>query len=149
MTVPLLLQHTRRHFFGQCTLGIGSMALAGLLNEGRAAAVETKQPHFKPRAKNVIYLFMAGGPSQLELFDFKPELQKLHNQPIPDSFIAGKRFAFMSTFTKEKPKVLGTQRKFGRHGKHGTYISECLPYTASIADDIAIVRSLATNVFNH
>jgi hypothetical protein len=149
MTVSPLLQQTRRHFFGHCALGIGSMALSGLLNEGRAAVADTKQPHFKPRAKNVIYLFMAGGPSQLELFDAKPELQKLHNKPIPDSFIAGKRFAFMSTFTKEKPKVLGTQRKFSRQGNHGTYVSDCLPYIASIADEITIIRSLATNVFNH
>ncbi len=155
MSVNPLLQQTRRHFFGDCAIGLGSMALAGLLNEGRAnpaAALpdsRSLKPHFKARAKSVIYLFMAGGPSQLELFDFKPELQKLHNQPIPDSFIAGKRFAFMSTFTKEKPKVLGTQRKFSRHGKHGTYVSDCLPYTGTIADDITIVRSLATNVFNH
>jgi hypothetical protein len=92
---------------------------------------------------------MAGGPSQLELFDHKPKLQELHNQPIPDSFIAGKRFAFMSSFTKEKPKVLGAQRKFKRCGQQGTYVSECLPHIGSIADEISIIRSMATNVFNH
>ena len=85
-----------------------------------ASPFAPRQGYFPAKAKNVIFMFMAGGPSQLELFDAKPELQKLHNKPIPDSFIAGKRFAFMSSFTKEKPKVLGTQRKFSRYGKHGT-----------------------------
>jgi len=151
---PLLLQ-TRRHFFGQCALGVGSMALASLLHEDALRASPSampgtmKKPHFTPRAKAVIYLFMAGGPSQLELFDYKPKLQALHNKPIPDEFIKGKRFAFMDTFTKEKPKLLGTVRKFARHGKYGTWVSECLPHTAGIVDDLSIVRSLATNVFNH
>ncbi len=87
---PHLLQQTRRHFFRDCALGIGSMALASLLNEGRAAAnplanpLAPRKPHFTPRAKAVIYLFMAGGPSQLELFDYKPELVRLDGQPIPD-----------------------------------------------------------------
>jgi hypothetical protein len=153
---PLLLQ-TRRHFFGQCALGVGSMALASLLNEDAlrgapsAAAIPgaVRKPHFTPRAKAVIYLFMAGGPSQLELFDHKPKLQTLHNKPIPDEFIKGKRFAFMDSFTKEKPKLLATVRKFARHGKHGTWVSECLPHTATVVDDLTIVRSMATNVFNH
>src|SRR5689334_21544346 len=91
MTDPLLLR-TRRHFFHDCALGVGAMGLASLLTQDAAAKPTNPQPHFKPRAKSVIYLFMAGGPSQLELFDYKPQLQKLHNQPIPDSFIAGKRF---------------------------------------------------------
>src|SRR5262249_18820789 len=89
------------------------------------------------------------GPSQLELFDYKPQLQELNGKPIPDSFIKNKRFAFMDLFTKEVPKLLGTKRKFARHGKCGAYVSECLPHTAGIVDDIAIVRSVATNVFNH
>src|SRR5262245_62987564 len=98
---PLLLQ-TRRHFFGRCALGVGSMALASLLAEDAARASApapgvARQPHFPARAKSVIYLFMAGGPSQLELFDPKPRLQALHGQPIPDEFIKGKRFAFMSS----------------------------------------------------
>src|SRR5215468_9489718 len=112
-TDPLLLQ-TRRHFFGQCALGVGSMALASMLSEEALRAGMTpaagagvlRQPHFPARAKAVIYLFMAGGPSQLELFDHKPKLQALHNKPIPDEFIKGKRFAFMDSFTKEKPKLL-------------------------------------------
>jgi hypothetical protein len=126
------------------------MALASLLNEGRAAdPLAPRKPHFAPRAKAVIYLFMAGGPSQLELFDHKPKLNALHGKPIPAEFIKGKRFAFMDTFTKEVPKLLGTRRQFRRHGKAGTWVSECLPHIASIVDDLAVVRSLVTNVFNH
>ena len=153
---PHLLQQTRRHFFRDCALGVGSMALASLLSEGRATAADPfanplapKKPHFAPRAKAVIYLFMAGGPSQLELFDYKPELVRLDGQPIPDSFIKGKRFAFMDTFTKEHPKCLGSRRKFARHGRSGTYASECLPHLAGVVDDLAVVRSVQTNVFNH
>jgi hypothetical protein len=155
-THPLLLQ-TRRHFFSQCGLGLGSLALSTLLSESQAAPAATplinplapKKPHFPARAKSVIYLFMAGGPSQLELFDYKPQLQELNGKPIPDSFIKNKRFAFMDLFTKEVPKLLGTKRKFARHGKCGAYVSECLPHIGGIVDDIAIVRSVATNVFNH
>ena len=155
-TNPLLLQ-TRRHFFGQCGLGIGAAALASLFNDGRAAAddgalvnpLAPKKPHFPAKAKRVIFLFMAGGPSQLELFDYKPKLHELHGKPIPDEFIKGKRFAFMDTFAKETPKLLATRRKFARHGQAGTWVSECLPHIAGIVDDIAVVRSMATNVFNH
>jgi hypothetical protein len=139
---PLLLQ-TRRHFFRNCSVGIGAMALGSLLNEARAAS------HYTPKAKSVIFLFMAGGPSQLELFDDKPKLRELNGQPIPESFIKGKRFAFMDTFTKEHPKCLGTARKFSKHGRCGVSVSECLPHIARIVDDIAIVKSMATNVFNH
>jgi hypothetical protein len=152
---PLLLQ-TRRHFFRDCAVGVGAMALGTLLSEGRANPspplvnpLAPKKPHFDARAKSVIFLFMAGGPSQLELFDYKPKLKELSGQPIPESFIKGKRFAFMDTFTKEHPKCLGTAREFARHGQCGAYVSECLPQIAGIVDDIAIVKSLATNVFNH
>src|SRR5437588_3254425 len=154
---PLLLQ-TRRHFFGQCALGLGSLALASLLSDGKTFASEQamianpltpRQPHFPPRARNVIYLFMAGGPSQLELFDYKPRLQEHNGKPIPDSYLRGKRFAFMDTFAREVPKLLASKRKFRRHGHAGTYVSECLPHIAGIVDDITIVRSVATDVFNH
>jgi hypothetical protein len=153
---PLLLR-TRRHFFHDCAVGVGSIALATLLNEGRTTAQEPalvnplapKKGHFPARAKHVIYLFMAGGPSQLELFDYKPKLQELHGQPIPEEIIKGKRFAFMDTFAKERPKLLGTRRKFARHGQRGTWVSECFPHLAGVVDDLAIVRSMATNVFNH
>jgi hypothetical protein len=150
-TDPLLLQ-TRRHFFRDCAVGVGSMALTSLLQVGaraNEAPMAARLTHHRPRARNVIYLFMAGGPSQLELFDHKPKLQALHGKPIPDQFIRGKRFAFMDTFTKNVPLLLGTQRKFARHGKAGTWVSECLPHISEIVDDIAVVRSLVTNVFNH
>jgi hypothetical protein len=154
---PLLWQ-TRRHFFGQCALGLGSMALASLLGGNEAPAAKElrfanplapKQPHFPARAKNVIYLFMAGGPSQLELFDYKPKLQELNGKPIPDSYLKGKRFAFMDTFTKDVPKLLATRRRFARQSQCGTYVSNCLPHIAGIVDDITIVRSVVTDVFNH
>ncbi len=153
---PLLLQ-TRRHFFGQCGLGLGSLALSSLLTDGRVLAntpapanpLAPRKPHFPARAKSVIHLFMAGGPSQLELFDYKPRLQELNGKPIPDSYLKNKRFAFMDLFTKEVPKLLGTRRKFARHGRAGTYVSECLPHLAGVVDELAVVRSVATNVFNH
>src|SRR5438105_3737014 len=163
-TTPLL-QQTRRHFFQDCALGLGSVALTALFQDGKLGAAASpganasgsplpnplspKPTHFSGRAKSVIYLFMAGGPSQLELFDYKPKLQELHGQPIPESFVKNKRFAFMDTFSKEVPKLLGTRRKFSRHGQCGAWVSECLPHTAGIADDITIVRSVATDVFNH
>jgi hypothetical protein len=150
---PLLLR-TRRHFFQECALGLGSFALASLLNESRAAApaaepLAPRPTHHPARAKNVIFLFMAGGPSQLELFDWKPKLVELHGKPIPEEFIKGKRFAFMDTFAKKVPQLLGTRRKFARHGKAGTWVSECFPHLAGVVDELAVVRSLATNVFNH
>ena len=152
-----LLQATRRHFFAQCGFGLGSLALGSLLHAGSPAAPEalsvdpmaTKPGHFPARAKNVIFLFMAGGPSQLELFDFKPELQKQHDRPIPDSFMRGKRFAFMNTFAKETPKLLGTQRQFAQHGSSGAWVSECLPQVARMVDDLTIIRSMATEPINH
>jgi hypothetical protein len=148
-----LLYQTRRHFFRDCALGLGSMALASIAAEGKETKTNplaTKKPHFAAKAKAVIFLFMAGGPSQLELFDHKPKLTALSGKPIPEEFIKGKRFAFMDSFAGKKvPLVLGTRRKFKQHGKAGSWVSDCLPHTASIVDDIAIVRSLQTNVFNH
>jgi hypothetical protein len=157
---PLLLR-TRRHFFRECGVGLGTMALGTLLaRDGLAAdrAGEVKivdplaprKPHYAPRAKSVIFLFMAGAPSQFELFEPKPALQKYHGQPMPDSFIKGKRFAFMDAFSKEKPKLLGTKRKFlYRAPKSGLQISELLPYFAQVADETCYLRAVATDVFNH
>jgi len=149
-----LLELTRRHFFGHCGLGLGSMALTSLAGGGRASAGEAnplaaRPGHFRPRAKGVIYLFMAGGPSQFELFEPKPKLQEYHGQPIPESFVAGKRFAFMNTFSKERPKLLATKRAFARHGRSGAWVSECLPHTAGVVDDLAFLRSVATEPINH
>src|SRR5438270_904543 len=129
-----LLHETRRHFFGQCALGVGSLALASLLSDGKVFAKEQsafasplapRQPHFPARAKNIIYLFMAGGPSQLELFDYKPKLVELSGQPIPESYLAGKRFAFMDSSFKNKATLLGSRREFARHGQSGAWVSEC------------------------
>ncbi len=149
---PLLLQ-TRRHFFRDCGVGLGTMALASLSGPSAFAAKKTenalKKPHFPPKAKAVIYLFMAGGPSQFELFEPKAALQKYHGQPAPESLLKGKRFAFMDTFSKEKPKLLGTKRKFLYRNQAGLAISELLPYFAQAADEVAFIRTVATDVFNH
>src|SRR6266404_1914882 len=153
-----LLFQTRRHFFHDCALGLGSMALASLLSDNKTFAADEapfanplapKKPHFPAKAKSVIYLFMAGGPSQLELFDYKPKLQELNGKPIPESYLKNKRFAFMDSFTKQVPQLLVAKRKFAKHGECGTYVSECLPHIAGIVDDVAVVRSVATDVFNH
>jgi hypothetical protein len=152
------LLQTRRHFFRDCRMGLGAMALGSLLLDDRLLAGDNSKtprtgtnplaprpPHFAPRAKNVIFLFMAGGPSQLELFDHKPKLQELEGQVIPQSYVENKRFAFL----KSDAKLLGTRRKFAQHGQSGQTFSECLPHMASIADDMAIIKSMATDVFNH
>jgi hypothetical protein len=140
----ILLERTRRHFFRDCGIGAGKMALLSLLGAPAFA-----KRHHQARIDHVIYLFMAGGPSHLELFDYKPELQKWDGKPTPESMLKGKRFAFMDTFAKETPKLLGTRRKFTRNGKNGLWISELLPNIASIADDITILNALSTENFNH
>ncbi len=149
-----LLDLTRRHFFGRCALGLGSVALGSLLNRGQAASdpahpLAAKAPPFPARARNIIYLFMAGGPSQLELFDYKPRLAALTGQPIPDSYLEGKRFAFMDSSFKNRSTLLGTRRQFRQHGDSGMWVSELLPHISGIVDDVTFVRSCATNVFNH
>ena len=153
-----LLHRTRRHFFRDCGVGLGTMALASLIDGHRVRADVSAQPanpldarpgHFPAKAKTVIYLFMAGGPSQLELFDFKPDLQSYNGQPIPESFIKGRRFAFMDTFTKNPPKLLGTRRKFSQRGQSGCWVSELLPHFGGVVDDVTMIRSVATDVFNH
>ncbi len=153
---------TRRHFFGRCALGLGNLALASMLTEGQAAPIPapaaaspaseplTPRPtHHRARAKSIIYLFMAGGPSQLELFDHKPRLNRLSGQPIPDSFLEGKRFAFMDSSFKNKSTLLGSKRTFRQYGQSGATVSDLLPHTAGIVDDIALVKTCATNLFNH
>ncbi len=159
MMVNPILNRTRRHFFRDCGLGLGSMAIGTLTGENPvrgegvpAAKAESgiaRKGHFPGKAKSVIYLFMAGGPSQLEMFEYKPELQKRSGQPIPDSFTEGRRFAFMDTFSREKPKLLGTRRKFARHGQSGAQVSELLPEFAKMVDNVAILKTVATDVFNH
>lgn len=124
-----LLNQTRRHFFKDCAIGLGGIALSEMLNGSSANASSNGGLHHKPRAKNVIFLFMAGGPSQLDLFDEKPELNRWHAKPIPQEFIKGKRFAFMDTFSKETPKLLASPRKFKKHGQSGASISELFSLT--------------------
>jgi hypothetical protein len=167
----LLRDQTRRQFFAQCGVGLGSTALASLIDRDRASAgavpsrpntspspslaprdanpLAERPGHFPARAKSVIYLFMAGGPSQLEMFDYKPQLVERSGQPIPESFVKGRRFAFMDIFTKEYPKLLGTSRAFAQHGQSGAWVSECLPHMAKVVDDLTIIKSVATDVFNH
>lgn len=143
---------TRRHFFRDCRVGLGSIALAALLHDRRVSASQVvsgqfgaKPLHFVPKAKRVIFLFMAGGPSQLELFDFKPKLRELDGQVVPQSYVKNKRFAFI----KQDAKLLGTRRMFSQHGQSGIELSELLPGLAGIADDICLVKSVQTDVFNH
>ncbi len=146
---------TRRTFFGQSGMGLGALALGALVQrEGHAAGAPQRpgagaqrhlQPHHRPRAKSVIYLHMSGAPPTLDLFDYKPKLVELHMQSCPQSLLEGQRFAFI----KGVPKMLGTPHKFQRYGQSGAEISDLLPHTASIADDIAIVRSMVTDQFNH
>lgn len=146
-----LLRSTRRHFFEHCRIGLGAMALAWLSSsETRGEPLPKmplapRPPHFPPRARSVIFLFMAGGPSQLDLFDYKPKLQKLNGQVIPESFVANKRFAFL----KKDAKLLASPRKFSRRGQSGAEMSELLPHLHAIADELCIIRTVATDVFNH
>jgi hypothetical protein len=143
---PLLFE-TRRHFFNRCGVGVGRIALASLL--GKSAGAASKAPHFPAKVKSIIYLFQAGGPSQLELFDYKPALQQYDGKTAPESLLKGKRFAFMDTFSKEPPKLLGTRRQFQRYGKSGLHVSELLPHIGSVADDIALLSGVSTDNFNH
>jgi hypothetical protein len=144
---------TRRHFFSRCGIGLGKLALLSLLSDdllaGPDSPMRVKAGHFPAKAKSVIYLFMAGGPSQFELFDFKPALQKYNNQAVPDSLINGKRFAFMDSFTKDKPKLLGTSRAFKRHGRSDAWVSDLLPRIAGVSDEITFLKGVSTENFNH
>ena len=139
-----LLRQTRRHFFQQAGFGIGSLALSSLLTD-TAAAASTRGLHFAPKAKQIIYLFMAGAPSQLDLFDYKPALTRFDGQPVPEDVIKGQRFAFI----KGVPKLLGSPHSFARHGRCGAELSDLLPSLGEVVDDIAIVRSMQTTQFNH
>lgn len=150
---PLLV--TRRHFFTECGVGVGKIALASLLTESFAShafaappaanPLAAKKPHFAPKAKRVIYLFMAGAPSQLDLFDYKPDLVKYEGKPIPPSIIKGQRYAFI----RPDAAVLGPRYKFAKHGQSGAELSEMLPHLASVVDDICILRGVKTDQFNH
>lgn len=142
---------TRRGFFRSCAGGLETVALYHLLQrEGRAAdarqnPLAVRPPHFAPKAKNVIFLFQEGAPSQLDLFDPKPALEKIHGQPLPESLIRQTKLAFI----KPNAAVLASPRKFTKHGRSGLEFSDYIPHTASRADDICVVRSMFTEAFNH
>jgi len=142
---------TRRHFLKACSMGLGAVALNSMTGLNTFAATpdgSTNQmglPHFAPKAKRVIYLHMAGSPSQLELFDYKPELERLHQQLCPPSLLEGKRFAFING----TPKMLGPQAKFSQHGQSRAWISENLPKFSTMADEVCFLKAVHTDQFNH
>ena len=162
---------SRRQFFsrtaGTVSAGLGAAALASLLPKAAVAGDSVAdatgsiaslvgagrpgvlaEPHFAPRAKRVIYLFMSGGPSQIDLFDYKPQLKKVHGQELPGSVRMGQRVTGMTAGQKSFPCV-APMFQFSQHGQSGTWISELLPHTATIVDRIAIIKSLNTEAINH
>jgi hypothetical protein len=141
---------TRRHFLRTCASGMGGMALGSLFGcggglDGPVDDLARLQPHFPPRVKHVIFLHMAGAPSQLELFDYKPELQRLHNQPCPDSLLEGKRFAFIEGV----PNMLGPQASFAPRGESGLSVSSLLPHFHEVVDRVTLLKAMHTDEFNH
>jgi hypothetical protein len=138
----------RRHFFGKSATGIGMAALATMLGEDALGAEPGQLTRLAPKAKRVIYLFQNGAPSHVELFDHKPELAKRHGQPVPESFVAGKRFSTM-TANASAQKLLAPLEPFQRHGKSGATVSSLMPYTAAIADELCFVKSMFTEQVNH
>jgi hypothetical protein len=146
------LLRSRRDFLTSTASGVGLLAVASLLrDEGLLAAepagpMAVRPPHFAPKAKRCICFYLEGAPSQMDLFDPKPKLNELHGQKLPESLTKNVRFAFIQ---KEGARVLGSPRKFARHGQCGMDLSDFLPHLASCADDIAMVRSMHTEAFNH
>jgi hypothetical protein len=152
------LMMTRRQFFGRCSLGIGTAALATLLTENGHAALlpqggEARPglpglPHFAPKAKRVIYLFQSGAPSQLELFDHKPQLEKYRGQNLPESIRMGQRLTGMTAYQANWPTAPSIY-KFAQHGSSGVWLSELLPHTARVVDELSFIRSMHTEQINH
>lgn len=150
------LEHeTRRHFLSKCGLGLGALWFAGSTGRSWGSSgplvkdptqpLAPAAPHFAAKAKRVIYLHMAGAPSQHELFDFKPELLKLNGKECPKEFLEGKQFAFIQGI----PKMLGPQFEFKQHGKSGAWVSDRLPHFTSVVDDVCFIKSMHTDQFNH
>ncbi len=150
--------HTRRHFLKESAMGLGALALGSLIgcrsrSSDNASTIlfdpanplAPKLPPFPGKAKAVIYLHMAGAPSQLELFDYKPALIKLDGQDCPQSLLEGKRFAFI----RGVPKMLGPQAKFKQYGQSGAWISENLPHFSTIVDEVSFLKAVTTDQFNH
>lgn len=153
------LSITRRHFLSNAAMGMGSIGLAQLLGSLAPASAGTPGaqdrigglpgvPHFAPKAKRVIYLFESGGPAQQDLFDYKPMLNEKHGESLPDSVRGTQRLTGMSAYQSSLP-LAGSAFKFAQHGKSGAWLSEVLPYTATIADDICFVKSMWTEAINH
>jgi len=144
---------TRRRFFQQCGTGMGALALASLLDESLLGADSRPAErgggplgtHFAPKAKNIIYLFMSGAPSQLDLFDYKPELIQRNGQRTPEELVKNIRLAQIG----KDAALLGTPYQFKQHGQAGAWVSELLPHFASLVDEVAVVKSMQTEAFNH
>ncbi|MDH5382726.1 MAG: DUF1501 domain-containing protein, partial [Cyclobacteriaceae bacterium] len=148
--------NTRRHFLRNCSSALGALTLGSLLgcdNSGLNTIQQSlgsdpfspKVPNFSPKAKNVIYLHMAGSPSQLELFEYKPELSKLHGKACPESLLQGKKFAFIEGV----PEMLGQQYAFKQHGESGAYVSDRMPHFANMVDEVTFLKAVHTDQFNH
>ncbi len=149
---PHALDITRRHFLGDCQVGLGSLALTLLVGKNQTVASDNianpmtpRPPHYSPKVKNVIYLHMAGSPPHLDMFDYKPELSRRNGQDCPQEFLRGRRFAF----TSGTPKLLGTPQRFAQHGRSGAWVSEVLPALSTIADELTFIKSMTTDQFNH
>jgi hypothetical protein len=154
------LVETRRHFFGRTAGGIGSAALASLINPNlfaaEAAALPATKvvgglpglPHFAPKAKRVIYLFMSGAPSQLDMWDYKPKMAEWYDKDLPDSVRNGQRITTMTSGQKRFP-IAPSIFNFKQYGKHGAWVSELLPHTAGIVDDLAVIKTVNTEAINH
>jgi hypothetical protein len=139
---------TRRHFFSRASTGLGIAALSSLLSKDAEAAALPGLPHFAPKAKRVIYLFQHGAPSQLDLFDYKPGLEKIHGQNLPESVRMGQRLTGMTAYQANFPTAPSLFR-FSQHGESGMWFSELLPHTARIADRLCIIKSMQTEAINH
>jgi hypothetical protein len=151
MSQPIkdILDVTRRQFLRRTGAGLGAAALASLLaDDGLALSPSHQQPHFAPKAKRVVYLFQSGGPSQLEMFDYKPELRNLHGQELPASIRQGQRLTGMTSGQASFP-VVAPKFAFAQHGRSGAWLSELLPYTSRVIDDLCVIRSVNTEAINH
>lgn len=154
-----MLAHTRRHFLKESAMGLGALAMGALLGSCGSRSSSSgpsivfdpahpmlpRPPHFPGKAKSVIFLHMAGAPSQLELFDYKPQLMKMDGQDCPQSFLEGKQFAFI----RGVPKMLGPQATFAQRGQSGAWISDHLPHFATMADEVSFLKAMTTDQFNH
>ncbi len=155
-----IIKRTRRDFLATSASGVGTLALASLLAENGLLAAESKRsaaptpanshapkpPHFAPKAKNCIFIYMEGAPSQMDLFDPKPKLKEYSGQKLPDSLLEKVRFAFIQ---KEGARLMGSPRTFTQHGQCGMELSDLLPHIGACADDLALIRSMHTDQFNH